>query len=85
MARIIPLIHLNGNSKESLEGQYEAADAALWEAVDKFNSIEFHPRDYYPLPEGSWNQALIERQEIAQAFKKIQDYIQEIRMGIYNQ
>lgn len=85
MKRIIPLIHMNGNSKEVLEKQYRAADMALGEAIYKFNEIEFHPRDYYPLEEGSWDKAVEERNEVQAAFKLIQDYLEEIRMGIYNQ
>jgi hypothetical protein len=85
MARIIPLIHMNGNSKAALAAQYENADSALYDAVEKFNAIEFHPRDYYPLGDGSWDQATMERAEVQAAFRLIQDYIQEIRMGIYEQ
>lgn len=85
MKRIIPLIHMNGNSKEVLEKQYRAADIAIDEAIYKFNEIEFHPRDYYPLEEGSWDKAVKERNEVQAAFKLIQDYLKEIRLGIYNQ
>lgn len=90
MKRIIPLIHMNGNSKEVLEKQYRAADMALGEAIYKFNEIEFHPRDYYPLALPTcevepWDKAVEERNQVKAAFKLIQDYLEEIRMGIYNQ
>lgn len=85
MNRIIPLIHMNGNSKEALERQYEASNNALDEAIYKFNEIEFHPRDYYPLEDGSWDKAVEERNQVKAAFELIQDYLEEIRIGIYNQ
>lgn len=91
MKRIVPLIHMNGNSKEALERQYKAANIALDEAIYKFNEIEFHPRDYYPLALPTcdevepWDKAVEERNQVKAAFKLIQDYLQEIRIGIYNQ
>lgn len=44
----LPLIHLNGNSVETLLTQYFCALKALEEARDIFCRIDFHPRDYYP-------------------------------------
>ena len=46
----MPLIHMNGNSRERLTEYYEEAARALREeALQKFNEIDFHPRNYYPL------------------------------------
>lgn len=85
MKPVIPLIHMNGNSKDKLAKQYRDAYLALDEAIYLFNQIEFHPRDYYPLEAGAWDKAVEERGEVKAAFMTIKDYLNEIRVGIDNQ
>ena len=78
----LPLIHLNGNSRETLTNQYEKADFALLSARGWFTEIDFHPRDYYPLDDDpysneSFNKALAERHKILEAFATIQNYLEK--------
>ena len=78
----MPLIHLNGNSRETLTEQYEKAVISLFAARDEFNQIDFHPRDYYPLDDDpysneSFNEALTERLKILEAFTTIQNYLEK--------
>jgi len=74
----MPLIHMNGNSRERLTEYYEEAARALREeALQKFNEIDFHPRDYYPLGNEAFTQAQAERIEIYKAFQRIQDYLEK--------
>jgi hypothetical protein len=80
-----PLIHLNGNSGENLLEQYQDASEALSLALEKFLSIQFHPRDYYPLPEGSWDKALSERNRVLRKFADIEQYLNAISEDIYKQ
>ena len=84
----MPLIHMNGNSRETLTNQYEKADFALMSARDWFNAIDFHSRDYYPLDADpysyeSYNKALAERHKMLEAFKTIQGYLEKHIAHLY--
>ncbi len=84
----MPLIHMNGNSRETLTNQYEKADFALMSARDWFNAIDFHSRDYYPLDDDpysyeSYNKALAERHKMLEAFKTIQGYLEKHIAHLY--
>ena len=73
----MPLIHMNGNSRERLQEYYENANVALSEeALQKFNAIDFHPRDYYPLGDDAFSEAQAERLKIYEAFATIQNYLE---------
>jgi hypothetical protein len=43
----VPVIHLNGSSKESLIKEWEAFDDALEVVREWFPSESFHPRNHY--------------------------------------
>jgi len=84
----LPLIHMNGNSRETLTNQYEKADFALMSARDWFNAIDFHSRDYYPLDDDpysyeSYNKALAERTKMLEAFATIQNYLEKHIAHLY--
>ncbi len=82
------MIHMNGNSRETLTNQYEKADFALMSARDWFNAIDFHSRDYYPWDDDpysyeSYNKALAERHKMLEAFKTIQGYLEKHIAHLY--
>ena len=45
---IVPCVHLNGTSKESLLDQYEAAHSALQTTFDALRQTVPNGRDFYP-------------------------------------
>jgi hypothetical protein len=44
----LPLIHLNGTSRNNLIDGYDKAAYALSDFENAFDAIEFNARDYYP-------------------------------------
>jgi predicted translin family RNA/ssDNA-binding protein len=72
-----PLIHLNGNSRESLRDEYINARRDLQKAINSFYAIDFHARNYYPLPPGSWERATAERDEMREALHKVHNYLEQ--------
>lgn len=50
---IVPMVHLNGTSKESLMDALERAHNALYKACDALIDTAPNGRDYYPMPAGS--------------------------------
>ena len=78
----MPLIHMNGNSRETLTEQYEKAEYVLRCLQQEFNQIDFHPRDYYPLDDDpysneSFNKALAERHKILEALDVVRNYLEK--------
>jgi len=71
-----PLIHLNGNSRESLRDGYINARRDLQKAINSFYAIDFHARNYYPLPSGSWERATAERDTIREGLHKAHTYLE---------
>lgn len=72
-----PLIHLNGNSRESLRDEYIKARRDLQTAINSFYAIDFHARNYYPLPPGSWERATAERDAIRDGLHKAYAYLEQ--------
>lgn len=50
MEIILPIIHMNGTSKESLMNDLETAFFAINNALDAMRQIAPNGRDYYPQP-----------------------------------
>jgi len=72
-----PLIHLNGNSRESLLDGYNNARRDLQSAINSFYRIDFHSRNYYPLPPGSWDKASAERDEVRAWLHNADTYLEQ--------
>ena len=70
----MPVIHMNGSGEDSLRRQYNDLFCAVSDAQAKLLDVDFHQRDYYPLGEEAWNQALIERIEVCEAMNKVYRY-----------
>lgn len=71
-----PLIHLNGNSRESLLDGYITAYSDLQKAINSFYAIDFHQRNYYPLPPGSWERASAERDAVRAELYRAYTYLE---------
>lgn len=71
----LPLIHINGNSAQNLGGQYFEALKALLAFIEKFQDIEFHSRDYYPLGDEAWLKARAQRQAQWENIESIRKYL----------
>jgi hypothetical protein len=82
-----PLIHLNGNSRESLRDGYIEARRDLQKAINSFYAIDFHARNYYPLPPGSWERASAERDEVRtwlhQAHTYLEQHVEHLNNSTY--
>ena len=72
----MPLFHLNGNSVQTLSREYYNAFTKLQEFVDTFSSIQFHPRDYYPLGDETWDKAKNERDEVRRKINEVYKYVE---------
>jgi len=79
---VLPLIHPNGNDRESLRAQYAKADNHLADARAAFNKIEFHPRDYYPLGQDAIAVSSQARAAIHAAFDIIEAYLEEHTLAL---
>jgi hypothetical protein len=60
---VLPMLHLNGTSPETLQEGYLKAYRAINDAIAALNSLEFHSRDYYPIGPDAWTKARREREE----------------------
>ena len=70
-----PLIHLNGNSRESLMRDYSNARDRLKEAMEAYCKIDFHARNYYPLADGSFVHAQADHQEHLRKLVEVHEYL----------
>lgn len=69
-----PIIHLNGDSAETLGYLYLAAYRSLNEAEDRLSKCCPNPRNYYPLGDDSYNEALKHHRDcMSQIRKMIED------------
>jgi hypothetical protein len=80
----LPVVHLNGTSRESLmDGQREVA-TALREALEKMTQNAPHPRDYLgaPMPvekgEALWKRAQAEHQDRVRRTQALLDEVTSI-------
>ena len=74
----MPCIHMNGSGEDRLRRQYNDLFCAVSDAqVKLLYDVDFHQRDYYPLGEETWNQALIERVEACEAINKVYQYAKQ--------
>jgi hypothetical protein len=71
----LPLFHVNGNDARKLGMEYFEALRALQTFIDKFQDIEYHARDYYPLGEEACVKAREQRQAQWQNIEAIRHYL----------
>ena len=73
---MVPRIHLNGNSKESLLEELREAHHAINAAIVALKNVTIHGRNYYPISDNAYSQA---RAEHDVRLQRLQDIIDEIR------
>ena len=66
-----PTIHLNGNCKDRLQGQYQEVLDNLRDAIGAIDDIEFHARDYYVQGDDAFPKA--QQEFIAHLVKPMQE------------
>jgi len=79
----LPLIHLNGTSKETLAEGYDNAACKLREFIDAWEGVEFNARDYYPQGPEAWNEALAKREEMNAKIVEVLEYLTDHREVIH--
>lgn len=79
----LPVVHLNGTSRETLyEGYYRAYEALrLFER--ELGETVFHARDYYPKGETAWEEARAQRHEVHLKLKDIKEYLKAFVNHLY--
>jgi hypothetical protein len=70
----LPLVHLNGSGEKALLNQYRDLFEAVSNAVNVFEGMEFHSRDYYPLGDVQWEKARAERLHVFEAMQLVYKY-----------
>ena len=79
---IVPTVHLNGDSKRALHAQYEAAEEAVYEAINALNEITVHGRDYCPQGNDAINDAVEQHRQFRQALHTVKTHLSEIACAI---
>ena len=66
-SKILPTIHLNGSSAQSLTEDYSHARRAVQDAMTALKAVDFNARDYYVHSNpAAWMLAVLQREEIYQ-------------------
>lgn len=73
----LPVIHLNGNSRETLLKDYFQAYKAAKAALVAFMDIDFHARDYYVISDEAYGKAKEERFQHAEHLRDLIAYLEE--------
>lgn len=73
----LPLIHLNGSSRESLQEGYSAALHQARQLHRALRQHLVHPRDYYPLGPGAATQASEALDEHVLALLRLERHLEE--------
>lgn len=84
MARsvIVPCVHLNGTSKQSLMDALEEAYTAVGDAMDKLRRTAPNGRDYYVYDNAAYGRAADEHGARMAKLQDIRDEIEAIVGGI---
>lgn len=80
----LPIIHMNGSGKKTLQETYDAAADSLQNFIKSWGNTEFNSRDYYVSrdPE-AWNKAVAEREAMNAKIRDVRDYLQTIREHLH--
>lgn len=78
---VLPIIHLNGTSKEALIEQHCAAGSALRAALKALSEMAPNARDYYPAP-GRFEQARAQHDRRAKTLRDLYDEIEAETIAI---
>ena len=78
----LPLIHLNGTSKQALLEQYQAPAQAVWGALRSLEQNGPNARDYYPLGPESFAVAQREHADRCSKLRAVHDELVALVEGI---
>lgn len=83
---IVPTVHLNGTSGESLLEQLHAIDVALDAALTALAKATPHDRDYYVQADpDAGPRARLAHQDRVARIEAVQAEIMALRLGVYTQ
>lgn len=74
----LPVVHINGSGRKSLQEQYYAAYMGVHGAIVALRKLEIHDRDYYLLGSNAGPRARHENQARLDRLKEILDEIEAI-------
>ena len=75
---ILPTIHLNGTSRETLSQEYQTAWRAARKAREALAETTCHARDYYVHPQdGAFSEAQLERVKNLQMLDHVINYLED--------
>ena len=75
----LPVVHLNGSNRETLQQEYYEAWKAVRAAQRAVGAVECHPRDYYVAGDHAWAEAHDARLHVLQ---KLQDVVEYLEMHV---
>ena len=78
----IPLVHLNGTSKQALLDQIADAGCAVQAAMRKLDDACPNQRDYYPLGEEAWREAVAQHTARLDKLSEVFGELQQIMDGL---
>jgi hypothetical protein len=76
----LPVVHLNGTSREALTHQYTEAFLAVEAAMDVLRKLEVNARDYYPAGNDAAGNAQREHRERIQKLKDVAGELEAIAL-----
>jgi hypothetical protein len=79
---LVPTIHLNGNSRESLFDDYSKAAEAASQAVEALRSVDLHPRNYYVQGDDAWLKAREQHQEVMSGLLHAEKFLTHMKMSL---
>ena len=85
MQILIPTVHLNGDSKQTLENDNMAAYRAITAAMDAISAACPNGRNFYPQGDGKIQQAVNEHRKRIAALETIRSEYETILQGIQEQ
>ena len=73
---ILPVIHMNGSGSRILSRDYDKAYSALLQAIEEFQSVTFHSRDYYVISPDAFEKARVKRAEMYEKLESVREYLE---------
>lgn len=72
----LPLVHLNGTGRDTLQQEFHEAHRALKAFGDAFANITCNGRDYYPIGDSAYYQARNTRDCAFDLIKELETYLE---------
>ena len=74
---ILPTIHSNGSSAQSLTEDYSHARRAVQDAMIALKAVDFNARDYYVQGPNAWTEAVKQRHDLYQHLSDVFNALHE--------